>query len=821
MPEVTKIVEKLTINAPGKNVTIDGIDFTGNGMIEVVAAKSVTVKNCRIYDLASDAVIQYWLSAASGNETKVTLKNCFLGNNGSTETGKFRTAELNKLADGSSISENYFKVDSFADHGMAIKGIANGGTFKFNENEFEGFNPYQVALSGAPTGNFQFNDNKLLGEEVTDPKESGLVEIAIDANAEDLSGITIEADNLETAAELDYPIFGTVTDDATVTKEQVPTINMDGEDTGATYWNEEGEASDIGNPDKDPTHVAKIGDTWYATLQEAIDAAPNNVETTILLKKDVEGGSGIATWQNTPKNIIIDFEGHTYEMTKPAVGSTGTTTQALHLEQGTTFVMKNGNFVVGAERENVKMLMQNYCDLTMDNMLIDMTNVILSIYSFPPESPYYEEWNGRSVPIFNFNNGNSVVKDTILIFPDADTNGVYVETATSQYPNGGHVVLEGATNNNGLLTSAETSRLVITGGLYSKANPTPFVPDRYKAVMDDNNIWHVMEDPDWKPVATCGDGIYGKLKDALAAAVDNDTVTLLEDCPLSENFTFGITGTVTILLDGHQITDAKSIIIPNGLTVIADHVSNRYETTEGFVINWKTISSDPYRVQYTVVPTTWPVTIRSQNGDEVRYEDLITAEKAMTDGDILILNEDMPSTSVSMIAPKDEVERNATIDLNGHTVQGVSSAGRWTTTVNGNGIVTNTASSATKAAQANGGSGMIIIDNGTFTAGIAAYCAPGYNETTAELIINGGDFTGTAAAIKIDKAGGSARTNHGKITINGGTFHGAIVVPEAAEPGSLTINGGTFDVDPTAWKGEYTEVTDNGDGTFTVIPINQ
>lgn len=45
----TRITNTLTINAPGKDVVFDGLDFTENGYIKVTAAKSVVVRNCRIY----------------------------------------------------------------------------------------------------------------------------------------------------------------------------------------------------------------------------------------------------------------------------------------------------------------------------------------------------------------------------------------------------------------------------------------------------------------------------------------------------------------------------------------------------------------------------------------------------------------------------------------------------------------------------------------------------------------------------------------------------------------------------------------------------
>ena len=90
--------------------------------------------------------------------------------------------------------------------------------------------------------------------------------------------------------------------------------------------------------------------------------------------------------------------------------------------------------------------------------------------------------------------------------------------------------------------------------------------------------------------------------------------------------------------------------------------------------------------------------------------------------------------------------------------------------------------------------------------------APGGNVT-----INGGNFIGITYVINGDFAPNNYTHTEGKtyesvITINGGTFTGAIRVSAATE---LVINGGTFTVDPTQWAGDKT-VVDNGNGTWTV-----
>ncbi len=110
-------------------------------------------------------------------------------------------------------------------------------------------------------------------------------------------------------------------------------------------------------------------------LQVAIDAA--NPGDTIVLQGDVSG-SGVVI----DKDITIDFAGHTYTLVAPAVGSTGTKTLGFQILDGNTVTMKNGTIKVNedngkdtAQPNCFKMLMQNYSNLTLTDMVLDGTNL--------------------------------------------------------------------------------------------------------------------------------------------------------------------------------------------------------------------------------------------------------------------------------------------------------------------------------------------------------------------------------------------------------------------------------------------------------------
>lgn len=115
-------------------------------------------------------------------------------------------------------------------------------------------------------------------------------------------------------------------------------------------------------------NVAKIGNIEYETLDAAIKEVPtDNTQTTITILRDVEGGSGFKV--QAGQNIVIDFAGHSYDASKPTVGSTGTETNGCQLLKGSTVKMINGTLT----STDAKILIQNYCDLTLEDMIVDST----------------------------------------------------------------------------------------------------------------------------------------------------------------------------------------------------------------------------------------------------------------------------------------------------------------------------------------------------------------------------------------------------------------------------------------------------------------
>ncbi len=112
----------------------------------------------------------------------------------------------------------------------------------------------------------------------------------------------------------------------------------------------------------------------YASLVDAVAAVPaDNMQVTIkfIATSETANGSGVKVQAN--QNFVIDFNGVTYIVTDPTVGSTGTETNGFQLLKGSTVVMKNGTVKPGTA--NCKIMFQKYNNLTLENMVLDARDV--------------------------------------------------------------------------------------------------------------------------------------------------------------------------------------------------------------------------------------------------------------------------------------------------------------------------------------------------------------------------------------------------------------------------------------------------------------
>ncbi len=124
---------------------------------------------------------------------------------------------------------------------------------------------------------------------------------------------------------------------------------------------------------------------YYNSLRTAVDELHSNLsgseermkENKITLLTDTsDKGIGVGyssitddtTKDNDPINITFDLNGHTFTVAT-GVGSSGTETNGFQLLKGSKVTFLNGT--IKAQDTSVRLLIQNYCDLTLDNVTLD------------------------------------------------------------------------------------------------------------------------------------------------------------------------------------------------------------------------------------------------------------------------------------------------------------------------------------------------------------------------------------------------------------------------------------------------------------------
>ena len=122
---------------------------------------------------------------------------------------------------------------------------------------------------------------------------------------------------------------------------------------------------------------AGVAGAAITTGQDFKNAVTNATPSdTITLGQDIKEGLGAVFKEKT---VTVDFGGHTYTGYSGSVGSQGTETQLFQLLKSSPAVtLKNGILNIAtptAESGKFKMVLQNYCKLTLENMVVDGSNL--------------------------------------------------------------------------------------------------------------------------------------------------------------------------------------------------------------------------------------------------------------------------------------------------------------------------------------------------------------------------------------------------------------------------------------------------------------
>ena len=238
--------------------------------------------------------------------------------------------------------------------------------------------------------------------------------------------------------------------------------------------------------------TAKTDSEYYATLAEAVQAVVSSegkTGTVTLLKDAAGGGIGLFNAKDAVNvNLTIDFGGFTYTCDDPAVGSVGTESQGFHLEKDNTVTLKNGTIKVSPDSKKTIMLIQNYCDLTLENLDLYGSNITKYIIS-----SNYGDTVLKNVNIDGTNN-NIVAIDLMHWLNDSYKD----QSPTIQILNDSSNTINGSIDvycyGTGASECQDKPELTISGGHYT-VDPSAYLETGYAAAASnkDGYVYQVVK----------------------------------------------------------------------------------------------------------------------------------------------------------------------------------------------------------------------------------------------------------------------------------------------------------------------------------------
>ena len=175
--------------------------------------------------------------------------------------------------------------------------------------------------------------------------------------------------------------------------------------------------------DKTKTAVVAINGVGFTSMGAAIKAVGDGGTITVL--QNITDAVGIAV--DSGKNFTIDFAENEYILVGPGAGSSGTETNGFQLLKDSTIVFKNGKIRIAENATGISRIIQNYANLTLENMDI-----------------YAENQAGGEDYALSFNNGTITFKgDTNIYTSDPENTTVFdVYYWAGSYEDGVRVIFD-------------------------------------------------------------------------------------------------------------------------------------------------------------------------------------------------------------------------------------------------------------------------------------------------------------------------------------------------------------------------------------------
>lgn len=566
--------------------------------------------------------------------------------------------------------------------------------------------------------------------------------------------------------------------------------------------------------------VAQVGDMYYDVLYDAVAAVEPGGTVTLL--KDATGG-GVGTYTDASKkdklgrdkiaakSFTLDFAGHTYTVSEPAVGSDGYESQGFHLEQGNgnvSVTLKNGT--LASTGSAVKMLVQNYCNLTLDNMTLNGTGY---------DGKYFP--NGDYV--LSNNCGKVTIKDTTIVAKDGDF--AFDVCRYSTYPSvdvtvTGNSVINGKVEVSGAIGAGQSRQLTINSGMFN---------GKFVVANEPANI-------------TINGGAFTDLASAVKYAADGAKITLAEDVALDKGLNIGSVGSeqkvLTLDLNGHSISAARSVIGVQNAKLTVTGPGKIYETSPYYGAILINGSDNAENKDYTVVTVGAGVELEGWSPIFVnQYKGCAYGVVVNVDGAKLTGKTDTSGDRGSAIyvngtikdqnnAPK-LVLNNVTQTTEG---TGMYLAGYANTTITGGSITGGNTGIEIRAGEltVNGATvvgngvptGVTPNGNGSTTDGAGIAVAQHTTKLPIKVTINSGDISGFSALYQSNpEKNDDASVKKVSVAVNGGTFKaingGTCGV--YSENNCVAVSGGTFSSNPSAYVADKSlEVSKDTAGQYTV-----
>ena len=527
------------------------------------------------------------------------------------------------------------------------------------------------------------------------------------------------------------------------------------------------------------TAIEYVAQTEAGKFRTLVEAVAQTTTGTITLLKDCEG-AGIFVGATAGKNITIDFAGFTYTCTGPAVGSNGTQSQAFHLEKDNTIVLKGG-MITATAASGVRMLVQNYSNLTLDGMILDGTQL-------PGPATRY---------VLSNNNGNVVIDGTTINAKAGDY--AFDVCRYSSYPSV-NVTVKGDSEINGNIelyvgnndpkqgASLKLESGTVTGAIVMAAGGNLVV-----ATKDDGVTLAAPEGYDWVEgvltaktyVAKIGTQGYETLEAAIAAVADGETVTLLDNVTLDAPMDVQLgSKAVTLDLGGETLTGrtnlkSGSLTIKNGTVaggaLQALNVYGSATATENYsvltIADDVTVTADVYGV-CLFGPT---YSAKSGYGAVINIAGTVTTTGDSKNGAVFVSGNlgnyvEGDANNVINITGSITSATDAAIALNGlatvNVAEGASVVGNTAIAVKRG---TLNVTGGTVRATGDKNYGVASYGNGTEMTGAAISMTDTYNKYgPMSVAVSGGVITSDKADALFKKEGTYA--NGATIAVSGGSF---------------------------------------------------